>query len=215
MTIICRCGCGTSFTPSRATQWRIAQGKPVGYLTGHGQRGANNPRWKGGSFLTPDNYVLVKAPAGHPYARKSGYILQHRLLAEQLKGSVLLPSEIVHHKNGNTQDNRLENLALEDRVSHGKYHHEQRRLQYKKNQPRPCIRCKKLFIASHNNHERNKYCSRACAFIKGEQAFNARFTDAQINAVRMLVSQLSHRQLGKKFGISKTHIGRILHGASR
>ena len=72
-----------------------------------------NGRWRGGRFIDPEGYVLIKRP-DHPAARLSGYVLEHRLVMEAHLGRLLTPHEIVHHKNSNKSDNRLENLEILD-----------------------------------------------------------------------------------------------------
>ena len=54
----------------------------------------------------------------HPFATKSGYIREHRLVMEKKIGRFLQPNEVVHHINGNRQDNRVENLQLFDKPLH-------------------------------------------------------------------------------------------------
>lgn len=76
------------------------------------------PRKK--KWIGRDGYVLVAAPVGHPNPRADGTILEHRLVMESLIGRPLYDWEIVHHKDGNRQNNTPENLELMDgRSRHG------------------------------------------------------------------------------------------------
>lgn len=83
----------------------------------YGKRLDKAPRWKGGRKIRKDGYVLVVAPAGHPYpadthATGLAYILEHRLVMEQSLGRYLTPGEVVHHLDGNPSNNALSNLHL-------------------------------------------------------------------------------------------------------
>ena len=68
-------------------------------------------RWKGGVNKHASGY-LKQLAKGHPHADRDGYVMQHRLVMESVIGRPLKVSERVHHKNGNRQDNRPENLEL-------------------------------------------------------------------------------------------------------
>jgi hypothetical protein len=47
---------------------------------------------------------------------------EHRLIMEEFLGRRLTRREVVHHINGNTKDNALENLQLMTLSEHGRLH---------------------------------------------------------------------------------------------
>jgi hypothetical protein len=76
-----------------------------------GPSGEQNGSWKGGRIVDKGGYILVKHPE-HPDANVHGYVREHRLVMEGHLGRYLEKHEVVHHKNDNTSDNRIENLEL-------------------------------------------------------------------------------------------------------
>ena len=57
-----------------------------------------------------NGYVQIRTVVGN--ANKGKYTYEHRIVMSEHIGRSLLPSESVHHKNGNRADNRIKNLEL-------------------------------------------------------------------------------------------------------
>jgi hypothetical protein len=75
--------------------------------------GENAVNWQGGRSVDKDGYVSLYAPE-HPRntGKKRNNVYEHILVMEAQIGRFLRPGETVHHKNGQTGDNRIENLEL-------------------------------------------------------------------------------------------------------
>lgn len=80
-----------------------------------------------------------------------------RWLVEKSLGRALLPSEQVHHVNGNPLDNRLENLVVLTANEHLRLHKQVYPDQ------KQCVVCGQWFTVNPRKRRRNKCCSPACA----------------------------------------------------
>lgn len=76
--------------------------------------GAENPAWKGGRRVRTDGYVMVWTPEGD--------VLEHRLVMSQVLGRALRPDEVVHHRDGDKQNNHPSNLEVMSQSDHAALH---------------------------------------------------------------------------------------------
>lgn len=77
--------------------------------------------WKIEKVISKGDYNYTLVPE-HPFATKNGYVLFHRVVMENHLGRVLNRNEVVHHKNHNKNDNRVENLEVFDASEHCRKH---------------------------------------------------------------------------------------------
>jgi hypothetical protein len=75
------------------------------------QVGPNASNWRGGRVIDKSGYVLLYMP-DHPNASSHGYYREHRYVMEQKLGRLLEPQEVVHHIDGNCENNHPDNLEL-------------------------------------------------------------------------------------------------------
>lgn len=150
---LCECGCGQRTPISKKTRGErgIVKGQPVRFIRGHmlkdarrgipmpararealraanaGLVGPRHAAWRGGRKTTAAGYVEVWVGPDHPMANAHGRVLEHRLVMARALGRLLTAREVVHHRNGNTNDNRFEKLTLfESQADHMAHHARER-----------------------------------------------------------------------------------------
>ena len=94
---------------------------------------SSNPSWRGGR-VEAKGYILIKLADTDPFYcmhNNHGYVAEHRLVIARHLGRPLVQGEIVHHIDGDKQNNQLNNLLLTTNGGHPHKYREAYELGYK------------------------------------------------------------------------------------
>lgn len=124
---ICHCGCGQT-TPKaprailsrqieKGQHYRYCRGHAYGYKGGYSTRPREPRHLKGLSYNSALGRWVI-------HCRDGSRMYYYRAVMEAHLKRPLLPTEVVHHINGDSTDDRIENLELvgDDRTHHVKHH---------------------------------------------------------------------------------------------
>jgi HNH endonuclease len=143
----CECGCGELI--DSISKW---DKHPLRFKQHHSFRiiktALGRKPWNYiGSGITRQGYKWISMPRHH-FVGKGGRVFEHRLVIEMAYNCILLPWAIVHHRNGNRLDNRLENLEATTRREHNFIHKPRKNMS-----DRRCVICgsTKTRVYKHKN----------------------------------------------------------------
>lgn len=139
-------------------------------------RGAKNPNWKGGIYITRWGYRYIYNP-NHPRADKRGYVNEGILVAEKALGKPLPLKAVVHHHNKNKLDNHTPgNLVVcQDQAYHLFLH----------------LRERSLKACGNPNYRKCKYCKRYDSQINLK---NWKSTFYHQNCANKYIYSLKHKE---------------------
>ena len=116
--------------------------------------GKDHANWKGGRHVDCMGYVRILRK-DHPLSDNRGYIREHRFIAAEEWGIEAIMGMDVHHINGDTADNRIENLEILSKGVHTSLHSRGENSKSRiVGEPNPIINCKCGCDAEFNKYDK-------------------------------------------------------------
>jgi hypothetical protein len=130
-----------------------------------------------GKIISSNGYIKLLKPK-HPNADSKGYVYEHRIVAERKLGRPLNTKDIVHHIDGNKQNNRPKNLVIVDGHAEHQLYHRKNKNRRKPGELNQLILCAcgcgktfykydstgrpRRFISGHNGYIPRRLCACGC-----------------------------------------------------
>ena len=138
-------------------------------------------------------YMYCYNPS-HPLANKAGKVYEHRYVMSKHLGRWLTTEEVVHHKDGDKTNNKLENLELTNHQEHAILHAIENGCVYS---TKNCQYCNKKFTITESKHSQSrKFCSQIC-----HRNSRLKF-EIDKDVLEKLLWQYPTSHISKMFGVS-------------
>ena len=105
----------------RSEEWTDQRGHHQNH-----RRGSSHYRWNAGQIESDHGYIKVRVGKLHPLADPNGYAYEHLVVWVSAGNSLPDAGEVIHHKDEDKTNNRIENLELKTRQAHSREHDQER-----------------------------------------------------------------------------------------